>query len=202
MLKWREIAIPMFPLSAEYPENRRSLLPSIEGILSEDTLSTIRDLLPSEYDPVFCHGDFLAGNVLYKAGSNQGLIDFEYAGYSYGAFDIANMINESHIDNSEPEWPYWGFVEKYKADNARIAKWVKAYGEGIDFWVEVKVFICVNNFYWALWGLTMVPSWERGDFLDHMSYAVMRYETGMKDLVEIQELGRQGLREIGEKFFN
>ena len=153
LLKWRKIAIPMFPLSADYPENRKSLLPSIEGILSEDTLSAIRELLPSEYDPVFCHGDLLAGNVLYKAGSNQGLIDFEYAGYSYRAFDMANviffltnlmmdnMINESHIDNSEPEWPNWGFIEKYKADNERIAKWVKAYGEGIDFWVEVKVFI-------------------------------------------------------------
>ena len=135
--------------------------------------------------------------MLYKAECDQGLIDFEYAGYSYGAFDMANMINENAIDNSEPEWPYWRYVDAYKLDKEGIARWVKAYGKGVDFWVEVNIFVCIENVYWALWALTMVPCWEQGEFYDHMSYAWMRFDNWKKDLVEIQKLGREGLREAG-----
>ena len=174
ILKWREIAISMYPPPPDIPEYRKELLPDIEELLSEETLNTVRSLLPEEYNPVFCHGDFNNDNILYKPGSDQGLIDFEYAGFSYDAFDMANMINETHFDNCEPEWPYYRFMESWKLDDEGIAKWVKAYGKDVDFFVEVKVFICLTNIYWGMWALTMVQSWEKNNEYDHMSYGPQR----------------------------
>jgi ethanolamine kinase len=47
-------------------------------------------------DPiVFCHNDLLAANILYNDTTEMiQLIDFEYGGINYRAFDIANHFNE------------------------------------------------------------------------------------------------------------
>lgn len=47
-------------------------------------------------DPiVFCHNDLLAANILYNDSTETiQLIDFEYGGINYRAFDIANHFNE------------------------------------------------------------------------------------------------------------
>ena len=44
---------------------------------------------------VLCHNDALAGNVLFNDGWDQvRLIDYEYGGYNYRAFDLANHFCE------------------------------------------------------------------------------------------------------------
>lgn len=50
---------------------------------------------PLESPLVLCHNDLLLANVLYdeSRGTVQ-LIDFEYAGPNYQAYDIANHFNE------------------------------------------------------------------------------------------------------------
>jgi len=46
-------------------------------------------------EPVFCHNDALSGNVLYLSRERRcQLIDFEYGGYNYRAFDVANHFCE------------------------------------------------------------------------------------------------------------
>lgn len=182
---WRAIAINKFTPVPDLPENRKGLLNDILELISEETLATVMGLLPAEYSPIFCHGDFNTDNVLYQANSTQGLIDFEYAGYSYDAFDLANMINETHLDYNWPEFPYWKFREDYKCDNAGIANWVKAYGKDLDFWVDVKIFVCLTNIYWGVWSLTIVENWDMGDSFDHLSYGPMRLSIWKNDLKEI-----------------
>ena len=55
------------------------------------------------YQSVFCHNDLLSGNCLYQLNKsispdrNPGditIIDYEYGGYNFRAFDIANHFNE------------------------------------------------------------------------------------------------------------
>jgi ethanolamine kinase len=47
------------------------------------------------FEVAFCHNDVLAANVLWDDISRTvQLIDFEYGGYNYAAFDLANHFNE------------------------------------------------------------------------------------------------------------
>lgn len=52
-------------------------------------------LLRSDSPVVFCHNDLLLTNILHDQEKNKvTFIDFEYAGYNYQAFDIANHFAE------------------------------------------------------------------------------------------------------------
>ena len=130
------------------------------------------------------------------------MIDFEYSGYSYDAFDLANIVNEANSDEAEPEFPYFRYYKEYEVDNAGIARWVKAYGKDVDFWVDVKIFICLNKIYWAMWAAALVLNWDIGNTFDHMTNAATRFLMAKEDLPELLDLGREGLRKIGEQFFN
>jgi thiamine kinase-like enzyme len=70
-------------------------LPTIrsELIWLQDKVETVMDWTT---DPiVFCHNDLLAANILYNDTTETiQLIDFEYGGINYRAFDIANHFNE------------------------------------------------------------------------------------------------------------
>ena len=62
---------------------------SSSGIGTSTTDTNVRALVR------LCHNDVLAANVLYNDTTRQiQLIDFEYGGYNYIAFDIANHWNE------------------------------------------------------------------------------------------------------------
>ena len=56
----------------------------------------IEKIIDWNSDPiVFCHNDLLAANILYNDVTETiQLIDFEYGGINYRAFDIANHFNE------------------------------------------------------------------------------------------------------------
>ena len=44
---------------------------------------------------VFCHNDVLLDNIIVTPdGDSVRLIDFEYGGFNYQAFDIGNHFNE------------------------------------------------------------------------------------------------------------
>ena len=56
--------------------------------------------------PVFCHNDLVSGNVLVDTAATPPrcqLIDFEYAGYNFRAYDVAN-----HFNNYNGFDEYWG----------------------------------------------------------------------------------------------
>ena len=61
---------------------------------------------------VFCHNDVQAGNILVRhepgnADERLMLIDFEYCGYNYRAFDIANHFSEWMYDYTNKKYPYF-----------------------------------------------------------------------------------------------
>jgi ethanolamine kinase len=77
-------------------------------------ITWLQDLLAKQANPptiAYCHNDLLASNILYSVKDHQDddssdshqqqtqdctiqLIDFEYGGFNYAAFDIANHWNE------------------------------------------------------------------------------------------------------------
>lgn len=54
---------------------------------------------------VLCHNDAQENNILMGLSDNQELmlIDYEYAGWNPMAFDLANYVNETMLDNAYPE---------------------------------------------------------------------------------------------------
>ncbi|CAM9583071.1 unnamed protein product [Phaeothamnion confervicola] len=76
-----------------------------DGVGGDDLRSAARFFLASV---VFGHQDLLAGNIIYGEGWDRvQIIDFEYGGYNYRGFDIANHFCEhagfdSDYDKSFP----------------------------------------------------------------------------------------------------
>lgn len=68
---------------------------------------------------VFCHNDLLAANILYDSEQQRiQLIDFEYGGVNYRAFDIANHFNEyagGPPDHSTPDYGLLPSTENQRA---------------------------------------------------------------------------------------
>lgn len=64
-------------------------------ILKQDYEALKRELINLNNEIVFAHNDLLLANVLYNEKENSvTFIDFEYTGYNYQAFDIANHFAE------------------------------------------------------------------------------------------------------------
>jgi ethanolamine kinase len=76
-------------------------------------------VLSIAFRPVFAHNDALCGNILYLKKENRcQLIDFEYGGYNYVAFDVANHFCE-----------YAGFEFDYE-------RWYPSNPSQEHFWLE------------------------------------------------------------------
>lgn len=108
----------------------------------------------------FCHNDLNAYNIFIKnSGKRQKeclFIDFEYAGYNYVAYDIANFLNESTI-SYEPESP--GFKVLRKITKEDIHKVCSLYKKGYpDLERDVRLMMAMVNYFWAIWSLKTKPT--------------------------------------------
>ena len=58
---------------------------------------------------VFGHNDVHELNFLYRYEDRRNiyLIDFDEVGFSFRGFDIGSYFNESYLDNSYPQQPFY-----------------------------------------------------------------------------------------------
>ena len=77
--------------------------------LAQDVAREIADVLPLS-DPVPCHNDLLAANLLMVVGSdgagepaNVILVDWEYAGTGHRLFDLGNLAVNNEFDEAAEE---------------------------------------------------------------------------------------------------
>ena len=83
------------------------MLEDLRGWFKESEIYFVRSNLPQlEHKVCFSHNDLLVNNILVKQDSVV-FIDFEYCGYNYQTFDIANYFNESQYDYDYPHDPYF-----------------------------------------------------------------------------------------------
>ncbi len=108
------------------------------------------------------------------------IIDFEYGGYNYLSFDIANHFNEfaGGTQDAKPDYTLYPstlerrhFLLCYL--NARNSK----YGdEDLNIMMEeVDAFVLVNHLYWGLWAVNQAKSEGCGEF-DYLLYAYNRFQ--------------------------
>lgn len=108
---------------------------------------------------VFCHNDLLCGNVMYDPEEDRvTLIDYEYASYSYRAFDIANHFCE--MSGWECDWDRF-------PSRKQQGVWLRAYlaaatrtGEAdvpevaVDaLYAEVNPWVLASHLFWGFWSV-------------------------------------------------
>ena len=125
----------------------------------------------------FCHNDLLAANIMVHDEKEViQLIDFEYGGCNYIAFDIANHFNEyaGGTDNAIPDYTLLptnqqqtNFLEAYTTttDNDDISTLNE----------QVQGFLMINHLYWGLWAINQAKS-EGCEEFDYWTYSKKRIQ--------------------------
>jgi thiamine kinase-like enzyme len=137
-------------------------------------------VVPKETKIAFCHNDLLAANILVSIDSTEiQLIDFEYGGLNYIAFDIANHFNEyaGGTDNGIPQYDRFPNEEKQldfiRAYLLAVSETDLIHNEVEAFQREIRAFVLVNHLYWGLWAVNQA-SVEGCDGFDYLLYAKHR----------------------------
>eukprot|EP01029_Cantina_marsupialis_P022604 TRINITY_DN5521_c0_g1_i1.p1 TRINITY_DN5521_c0_g1~~TRINITY_DN5521_c0_g1_i1.p1 ORF type:complete len:215 (-),score=54.50 TRINITY_DN5521_c0_g1_i1:370-1014(-) len=136
----------------------------------------------------FCHNDLLSGNMIYSSEVNDvTLIDYEYGGWNYCGFDIANHFCEyAGFDFDIERWypnpeQQRIFLETYI--NKRISKSNPEESmllEGLEdecftaLTMIINRFALASHFFWGLWAI--IQSRHSPIDFDFLGYAMLRLE--------------------------
>ena len=148
---------------------------------------------------VFCHNDLLAANIMRHPETNKiQLIDFEYGGTNYAAFDIANHFNEyaggtTVEDNGVTDYSRFPSHSKQKDFIVEYVKTAKRFesdltessddanmdvdlsDEVTSMLEQVQKFILINHLYWGLWAINQAAD-EGCEEFDYINYATNRFK--------------------------
>ena len=151
------------------------------------------DIIPKDAQVAFCHNDALAANILYSPETNAiRLIDFEYGGMNYVAFDIANHFNEyaGGTDTGITRYQWFPSTEQQRAflkiylENATTTSTttttttIASNSPDLEaFHQQVQAFILANHLYWGLWAVNQaaVEGCQDFDYLLYASNRLARY---------------------------
>src|SRR3954452_8042038 len=104
-------------------------------------------------DPVPCHNDLLAANILRDA-ERLWFIDFEYAGNGDPFFELGNLCSEAHLGPDRLEElvsAYCGRESPTETARARLHGLMSNYGWTL--WASIQDATSELDFYFWSWGL-------------------------------------------------
>ena len=182
--KW----ISNVPLEYIEPEKKAYDINSIKK-----ELVFMEENLKNRSDVVFCHNDLLLKNFI-KNDKSVELIDYEYSGYSYRAFDLANHFNEwcgfeLVWENFPSEDTQRRFLKEYLKEFYDNKKNESDLEKEIDKMIEdIKWFDLASNFYWGTWALIQAAlSSIDFNYCDYGRLRFKRYFELKKKLTEEKE---------------
>ncbi|KAJ1911965.1 hypothetical protein IWQ60_009887 [Tieghemiomyces parasiticus] len=200
--KWYPLVRRKLPGLRENFPHRTALLDKLQVDDLVDDIAKLRARVTAINSPlVFTHNDLQYGNLLrLKDGSDElVVIDFEYAGYNYRGYDIANHFCEWAADYHSATPHRMDFNRYPSRDeqvdflNAYIDEQVHLNPTGCppefahdrpralaQLLSEVACFRIASHLVWGLWGL-MQASASSIDF-DYLEYAQQRLEAFRRDL--------------------
>ena len=136
-----------------------------------------QDVVPSNAEICFCHNDVLAANILkLNNGNGIQLIDFEYGGINFKAFDIANHFNE-YAGGTDTAVPNYDWAPTADQQEEFVKAYLKASHSDLsvkELLEQVRAFIMVNHLYWGLWGVNQASTEGCKDF-DYLLYSSNRF---------------------------
>lgn len=158
---------------------------SIKDLQSE--IATTKDLILRECDSpiVFCHNDIHSANIIYNEETDSiRLVDYEYTGPNYSAYDIADHFCEfAGVENVDyAKYPdemvqkrwirmYLEEAQKLKAEESMAAITDEAIHQ---LYREVNKLTLGCHLLWVAWGLFQAAN-STIEF-DYMEYAALRYK--------------------------
>jgi ethanolamine kinase len=175
--KWMRVVSTDMKTS-EQTERMKKFIPSKAKLLQE--VEVLRNsLVPLKSQVVFCHNDLLVKNIiLSKTADCVMFIDYEYAGYNYRAFDIADHFCEfagvDEVDYSR--YPNKAFQLQWL--QIYLEETAKQTGSGSpvmsqdveNLYVKVNKFALAAHLFWGLWALVQARHSDIDfDFLGSMS---------------------------------
>jgi len=172
--------------------SKRALLAKVDfGRLASEVNNLKQWLLPLNSPVLFCHNDFLAANIMVDDMDKLHAIDFEYGGYNFRSFDIANHFCEWVVDYTKTEYPKFELKpQNYPTESQHrefLSSYLRKYKQldGEDdpqiteddiniLQKEVDHFFPVPHLMWALWGIVQAGS-STIDF-GYLEFTVERIE--------------------------
>lgn len=178
------------PTSFPDPETQRSFcsyIGSVENLRKE--INWVKDLLVNCKSPiVLCHNDIHSANLIYNDETgDMKLVDFEYTGPNYLAFDIADHFCEfAGVENVD--------YRKFPEEDVR-KQWIRVYLEEVqklhgeneaeisdrkvqEVCDDVNKLVLGCHLFWIVWSLFQTThSTIKFDF---MEYGILRYNEFLK----------------------
>ena len=117
----------------------------------------------------FCHNDVNMNNILIPKDANMEdvsastcmLIDYEYSGYNFAAFDFANYFCEMQYDWSIKSEPYFVYNDDWFPKDSKIIDMIEFYRTKIDdntripdnetFIKHIKIMSLGSELLWGVW---------------------------------------------------
>jgi ethanolamine kinase len=149
-----------------------------------------QDVIPKDAKVAFCHNDVLGANVLYS--DHVQLIDFEYGGINFVAFDIANHFNEYAGGTSpgEDATPNYDWFPSREQQRYFLNVYLEAAHHGSvcqdeleTLLRQVQAFVLANHLYWGLWAVNQASA-EGCEGFDYLLYAKHRMNRYLHDRAE------------------
>ena len=162
-------------------QDRASTLPLEQ--LADELIWLQQEVCPTNATIGFCHNDLLAANILcYDGRDNQKniqLIDFEYGGMNYLAYDIANHFNE-FAGGTDTGTPNYSWFPSSQVQKQFCEAYLRARGGAIvqpndvqDLLHEIHGFVLANHLVWGLWAVNQAAT-EGCQGFDYLLYASCR----------------------------
>ena len=176
------------PSSFPDPDTQQSFLCSIGSIENlRKEIDWVKKLVVDCKSPiVFCHNDIHSANIIYdEETGDMKLVDFEYTGPNYLAFDIANHFCEfAGVENVD--------YSKYPEEDVQ-ERWVKIYLEEVasllgkntedisqtavqNICNDIKKLVLGCHLFWIVWSLFQTIHSTK----NIMEYAILRYQEFLK----------------------
>ena len=147
-------------------------------VLKEE-LIFMEENLKNRSDIVLCHNDLLLKNFI-KSEKYVEVIDYEYCGYNYRAFDIVNHFNEwcgfevnwDIFPNEDTQRRFLKiYFENYYDSNKEEININEKINEMLE---DIKWFDLASNYYWGIWALIQAAL-STIDF-NYNEYANLRFK--------------------------
>ena len=142
-----------------------------------------KKILNLDHKLVICHNDIQQHNIMLSEYQKKiYLIDFEYSGYNYILFDIANYFNEYCFNYEVSNPPYYEYIPNNKVEKEEIINFIQQYEElnkrnieKKNLLYDLKYFQKMSHIYWTIWSLYMVKKNTIKNNFDYYDYAKLRY---------------------------
>ena len=175
-------------------DSRRAATLQLDQIETE--LQWLKDTqISADAQVCFCHNDLLAANILVDDSTGNSettsasptdsrpiqLIDFEYGGVNFCAFDIANHFNEYAGGPPDDAHPNYAWLPSLDCQKKFLTTYLQTLHNGKEptaaqvqtLQTELHGFLLANHLYWGLWAVNQAATEGCTEF-DYMEYAINR----------------------------